>query len=1326
MRIGWRVVAALAVLLWGMINIAAADEGPATRGETVRSAAEERPAVALASQESPGDNAESDLAPEPSPVTNLRSVPGEGRKSSEGGSPIFSVKKSGQSPNKAGGTPALQIEEERPAVFYLPDEDGRLQAVLDFRYEDFIKLYHLQQQLAGQEELPRYSIPKLTISGSEATEPFVKQPSPPAPLPDHYVVPGEGSRRAELTVKVQLVAHRRDWVRIPLRLNQALLTRPAEYQGEGEAVVHYQPEGDGYVCWLRCPSDKPQELTLSMAVPLTVMGQQTRLRLHVPAATESELKFRTPGVVSFGRVSEGALLLPPVDLPEGEPDPTEGDRPIFSAKKSGQPPKPGKEWTVRGLSGNFEFRWQQGGGKAPDSALVLEAVGNVVVRLDPRRVLSEASLTVRSFGAPCAGFQVRLPPGARLISSSSPAATITPVNDASSPGKSKTSPEGDSPIFSAKKLGQSPGMVEVRLNRPTTQPVEVQLATERIIDPERPPEWIELAGFEVPDAVRQWGTVAAAGPPNVQVYWGALHGARQIDAPPEALRIEGLTAAFEYAAQPYALPVRLAPRRTRIHLEAEYVFFVQPERVELDAKLAFAVRGSKVQSLQLLLPGWEFDGAGPETLVADEAVDCTKSGLLTLPLRQPATGQVELRLRAHRSIAPAAGKIEFLLPQPQSATVGAAVVAIVPADNVELIPDNQSLRGMIRQPSAPPLQLPPRQQEPLFYRSEGRLAAFAAEVRLHARRVETRIVSLIRPQERQTLVEQKFLLQVAYEPLDQVCFEVPEEAATKELEFRQGEKLLTAKVLEAGERASRPQSLTGHNVTPQEGQIEENNLMKIGPHPSPLPEGEGTKSPAGRVRMQVALPEAGIGLVEIQARYRLPPLAPGKEKPRGATVPLILPVDGVLGEHRAVVSPLPGMKIASQNKAWQPEVEGECPDSGEFFGESVTSEGESRIFSAKKLGPSPALVLRAEGRQDELKLAVEREPAAGRGSLVIERGWIQTWLGRDVRQDRAVFQFTGNRKELAMQLPGGAVLSPPLVMLDGKLTAVAFTPQGSAASPPNRGEAANPRGTVPFSLRENGDSPPVSLLIPLADDGQWRRHVLEVQYHFSGPRPPPGTLRLEFPRLEKDTWIRRLYWQLVLPCQEHVLLNPPGFENENRWGFSGWAWFRHALQSQADLENWTGASRAAPLEGVNAFLFSAVGNVPGGEVYTISRAWLVFGASGTALLAALLLIYWPAVRRPLVLLLLASVLAVLGGLNPDPALLVAQTAILGVLLGGAVAVWERIFSRSKPFPAAETVSITVGRSSIRQSVGFSDLSSTQTVPASELPPAAAPPSEEAP
>ena len=151
---------------------------------------------------------------------------------------------------------------------------------------------------------------------------------------------------------------------------------------------------------------------------------------------------------------------------------------------------------------------------------------------------------------------------------------------------------------------------------------------------------------------------------------------------PENLRVAGLAAGFEYFAQPFLLQARLNPRRTRINVEPEYLLFVDRDRVRLDAKLTYAIHGAKAHALKISMSGWQLDRVEPENLVAAEGIESDEKGVWSIPLVEPASGTVELRLMAQQPLAAAATAISVALPQPQGTASVSAVVAVSPADNV--------------------------------------------------------------------------------------------------------------------------------------------------------------------------------------------------------------------------------------------------------------------------------------------------------------------------------------------------------------------------------------------------------------------------------------------------------------------------------------------------------------------------------------------------------------------------------------------------------------------------------------------------------------------
>ena len=200
----------------------------------------------------------------------------------------------------------------------------------------------------------------------------------------------------------------------------------------------------------------------------------------------------------------------------------------------------------------------------------------------------------------------------------------------------------------------------------------------------------------------------------------------------------------------------------------------------------------------------------------------------------------------------------------------------------------------------------------------------------------------------------------------------------------------------------------------------------------------------------------------------------------------------------------------------------------------------------------------------------------------------------------------------------------------------------------------------------------------MSEEASHRSYTLDLRFHFPRQRPGPGKLSLEFPQWGEGVWVRRLYWQLVLPHDEHVLTAPAGFTNECVWSWEGYFWGRKPLLGQAELEAWVGATGdLSDPSGTNHYLFSTMGNVPRGEVHTADRFWIVLIASGATLVAGLILIYLPASRHPASLFALALALLCAGSIYPEPTLLVAQAAGLGLVMTLVAGLLQRGVARRR-------------------------------------------------
>ncbi len=1075
------------------------------------------------------------------------------------------------SPAATADAPAAKVEEVRPPVYYLPDKQGNLQAVLDFNYEDFIELYKLKQRLAERDAPPRYSIQRMSITGSA------------------------GGENAELTIRFQIMIRGTDWTRVPLRLDQGLLSEPAQHKGSGEHFVQFDGNGDGYICWIRAEKEGLHEITLKMLVPLNLSGSEKRLRIFVPRTTASEMKLKIPQPQAVGMVSEGAVLLPPSAAEEGT---------LF---------------TATGLGGEFQLAWHKTGDETSEAPAVLEAVGDIFSRLDVQGITSEAILSLRSYTQPFDRLRVRLPPGAEFVPGNAGSYSILPLEE-------------------KKETEDRQSVVEVRLHKKTAGPVEIHVSARRNFGRQQPPKGFDLAGFEVLEASRQWGAIAVAVSNDRQVVWGPRQGVRQTDVLPESLHGEGIAAGFEYSSFPYTLKAGLAPRKTLINVDPEYVLLVGQDRVDMEGKLSCFIRGAKLNALRLAMPDWEVDEAGPENLVAQESVDRDEKGVVSIPFRQPAAGKLELHFRAHKTLDKTAGYFSAALPQPQVLSPGPAIVAVAAADNVELTPDAKSIAGLIRQQSALPVKLPQRQQDAFFYRSEGKEAVFAARMSVHPRRITVDAESRVHLQADSAKVTQRFAYSIAYEAVDHLLLDVPQTlAGPNRMEILHDGKPLTAKIV------------------------------------TDIPE---ILAAGSTVRIRVNLPEPCIGRCELTVQLAADFPALELSKRTSWSVPLVMLADAECAENKLYLTSAPGIKIINIGDAWKP----------------LDKDGKGLAQAGLETG----LELKSDECRDRLDLELERYNRGVNNTAVIERQWIQTWLSSSARQDRAVFQLTGNQKKLVFHLPGGAAPDEMLAMLDGQIV------------------EAQAWGENRFSLA-------------LPGDGEIRSHLVELRYHFPGPRPAQGLLSLDFPRLDCCEWTRRMYWQLVLPQNEHVLVNPSGFDREYRWKWNGYFWGREPVLNQTQLETWIGAPQHAALpEGASIYLYGNLGGADRAELRTMGRTSIVALASGAALMLGLLLIYVPLVRHPFSLLAAGLVLLSLAMIYPEPAAMIAQASGLGLALTLLAGMLERSMARRRKKTAFKASSkaikeLSSSRRLLQPAPSASGSSSARAVPPGSQTPAQEPP-----
>lgn len=737
--------------------------------------------------------------------------------------------------------------EQFPQVYHLKDRDGKLRAVPNFPYEEFMELWKLQRQLAGQNERPRFSIQRLAISG---------------------VASGDS---AELVAKASIRVHKSGWVGVPLRLNDVAPREPPVYAGPGDHELDFDPARNGYVVWIRGQADQTHEVTLRFVVKVEPVGAQARLRLSLPAAAVSQFQLQVPLPRAVAKVSEGTTL--------------DAVRPLAGERT---------EIRAIGLAGDFELSWHPADTPVASVPPILAVTSEQSINVSRRSISTDATLTVRSLGSAFDHFRVRLPPGADYVGPRQSGVSFVALDASAAGGK----------------------LYEVTLAEKTTGPVKVRLLTERTHSAtERPgAEPLELAGFEVPDARRQSGNVDVQVEANWQLMWGETNHVRPLDA--DGVR-QG--ARFEYFDQPYTLPARLVRQHSRVRVVPEYVIFVEADRARLLARMKYTIRGAPKRSLRIELPGWQVDEVGPPTLVNADAALAQATGPLEVELLPEASGEFELTFEARQRIERDADRVELRIPQPDG-DVAAADVAIVSADDVELLPLPDDTRSLAAKTVRPRMNLPARQQDPLYYRTDGPEARFVAAIQLHEQSISTSINTRLTLDAEQIAVDERITFEIGYQPTDRLTLRVPRSIRPERLSIRYDGEPIEAVVSRSALLVDEPLTL-----------------------------------------LHVNLPEPRIGQCELQVQYTFAQQPPPEDDDASVTVPLVIPGDGQLADNRLTVATADGLAADYSSGPWK-SVESPTPP----------SDASALVLTAGRALGDVTLTIRSQQNPVQSSTVVER------------------------------------------------------------------------------------------------------------------------------------------------------------------------------------------------------------------------------------------------------------------------------------------------------------------------------------------------------------------
>lgn len=1027
-------------------------------------------------------------------------------------------------PNDAPPRPVVGPVEQAPtSVFYVRDPaTGKLVPLPGFNLQDFDRMLLREEQGPVVNPKPTYVLESLALRGKAKGE------------------------RAEFTIEIGALVTDESWVRIPLRLGEAVV-ESSEYKGTGEHVFEFAD--DGYVVWIRAKPETLHKLTLKCLARVDLAAGENRLKLTLPRATTSSLALSVPLSKAQARITKPAVL--------------------DAAKVEGNQ----TEIRAAGVEGLCELSWWAANRQAVQSLAVLESSALILVKVEGQSVRTDATINIRSLQGLLTTFRIRLPDRAKLVGN----VTVRAA-------------EGEVAVTSNITGSETSSTVECKLDQPTSGPIEVRLSTSRIPREESAEEAVQFAGFEILGAGRQTGHIALQLSQDWQLLWDQRRGLGQIEVEelPEPLRAAPVQIAFEYFSHPISLVGRIVRRQPRVAVEPAYLFTIYSERIELEARFRYTVRRAGVRTVEIdFPPGWELDIAqlttSPPGLVDYDVLveDVVKP--LVIPLRERQMGQFDLTIRARRK-HDGARTLLFGLPAPVVNGLGPATVEIQPANNVEVIPQPELMVGLNR------ATLPPTfptaglawQQERLVYRTSVATAKFAAEFSTLPREVIAKVESTIDLAPQLTEIEQRLEFDVRHEPLREITLQVP--AGLREANFLE---------IWLDDQAVATSTLAGRIVSGAEVSL-----------------------------IRLPLVRERLGKFTLRLRFRLPPSDLEPASSTEQNLPLVMPAEGKLASNRLIVSPAAGLKAMLRGDAWTET----SRTPGDFSVASGSLYAETAL-------PHPYVLLVVD-RRDVQEFTR------------IERAWIQSWLSGDRRRERVAFMLTGESDRLLVELPQGVERSSIEVLVAGS--------------------------EVPRDLRSIGGRLSVSAVLPKR--AVWQPLPVELRYQFAAAaarREANGIVHvrdLTAPELGPTVRLDQLYWEIILPSDEHLVTSPDDLTAEFAWGWKGFYFGRQATWTSRQLEAWVGAAHGTPVPpSANRYLFSHWGTYPQAKIYSMPRPVLVLAASAVTLVVGLLLVYIPFIRQAWVLFVLAFALAFAAVAYPGPMPLFAQASLLGVILAALAA-----------------------------------------------------------
>ncbi len=878
----------------------------------------------------------------------------------------------------------------------------------------------------------------------------------------------------------------------------------------------------------------------------------------------------------------------------------------------------GKLLTILSLRPGFEVTWSDKPSATDKSSPTLRVRANIETSFVGKTgIHSEARIKVRSSGEGFDAFDVRLPPGMKLDKTVQAGYRVSVVE----PKTPKAQP-----VHARSQI------VRVELDKKTTATDEIRLIADSI-NPDMPVAGErELAGFDVLGSPFQTGVFDLIIDNNWTLQWTPGPKIRREEIP-QKRREAGVVYRFAYDGQPCSLQVQVVRRRQHLEVTPAYRLDVDSELTRLEAKLSYRVRGGRIDHVDIKMPGWEVQPITGQPLVdtATTQIGPTNPLVINLsPTRSEPLDQFTITIQAirrHSSTTDVATSNDEAGNSKETKTDGVA--------NDDPANDDDETSQIL---------IPIPQPDGTTFGSAEVTVVPAANVVLTPD--NTKIKGLTSDSAPSVGVEAGGKLPPLY--YRKGADSGPATFASRYVVKEREVSIISAATCKvaAGRVDVRhhftydveyePISILYVDVPKW---LLANHDFKIVSDQEELDWVEVTDVDlTGHVtdfsRLHIDLRGSRLGQFSLQFEFTIPLPELARDHEAQPTIPLVAPADPAEASHvireLAIVAQRP-IQARPAEEDWSPRGTDPSEETGTEIYTYASDEAPDEI---------------------ELSLALVDEPLDN-GSIVVEQLWVQSRLAATGRDDRAVFRFSTDDAKVILQLPVNARLKN--LTLDGK----AISRAGSLES---------------------------SIAVKLPPRSEWQQHVVEAAYALPRSGTQGGAATAEFPKL-LGTTPQQSFWELILPGDEYLLFTPHGMTPEVKDGRDGWKWHgfywrRQPAWNQSELEWQLGAVPRKELPGTyNRYVFSSFGSVQPTALATAGRFQIILVVSSSVFFAGLLLIYFPALRHPAVMLAGGVALCALCFVYHQAALQVGQLAVLGITFVAVVQLLRWLVERPRKKPA---------------------------------------------